>query len=396
MRTQSLETFRSWDKLGKLGERWNQFVANCTDPSVFLTWEWLVSWSEAYTDGSNLLILVARRNDGEPFLIAPMQIVQRRVLPGFTLNVLRFVGDGSFDSDSLNLIADPNHVAEAATAFLDGLEEHRSCWDLVELNALVEESVMIPALQQEFSRRGWICQTNHTPHRRILLPESWEAYWASLSSNMRMTLKKQRRRLESAHKVRIWRCDRPEQLPEALNQMFQLNSQLWQMRGQSGSFSVPQRRDFYYRFAPRMLERGWLDFWLLDADDRTIAAELEFRYADTQVNLMNGFDPECAALSPGNFLRAFVIRNSIERRMRFYDFLGGGDEYKLRWGAREQKYVSLRAAPGRSRGAMYLKLEDSTARGKEWMRAHLPNSAWEFFRRTYRRVRPYRKELSDG
>lgn len=383
-----IQIWTDWTELKALGEQWNSLVAQSADPSIFLTWEWLDSWWQSYAGASKALVLMATDTDKIPVLIAPLQPIVRRVVPGVSLRILRFVGDGTYDSDNLNLIAKKDRAAEGVSALLHFLETRAKDWDVLELNTLVAESPVVTCLKDEIARRGWVQNLCFGPRTMISLPETWDAYWAKIPQKMRAELQRRRRKLECDHDAKFWRCENPDELPSALEHLFRLNTLAWRHRGQAGSFAQPGRCEFYRRMAPRMLERGWLDFWLLDADGRTIAAEFGLCYGDTRTALIGGFDPEFASLSPRNVLKAHVIREAIARGIRYYDFLGGGESHKLRWGGEQQNYVFLSCAAPGTRGALYLNVTETAARGKEWARNKIPVSVWEFLRKTYRRLRP--------
>ncbi len=377
-----------WSDLEHLREQWNALVLQSADPSVFLTWEWLDSWWESYGGASEALVLTAADSADNPVVIAPFQRAERSPGAGVNLRFLRFMGDGSYDSDNLDFIIHRQYLGEGTNLVVDWLEQNQREWDVLELNTVPAESPVFAGLKKELSRREWVQRSELGPRVVIHLPETWEGFLDSLSDKLRSDVVRRYRKLEREHGVRIWRCDNPAELPRALEKLFQLNTLSWQHRGQPGSFAMPKRREFYQRMAPRMLERGWLDFWLLDAGDRTVAAEFGFCFAGVKTVLLGGFDPEFGSYSVRNVLKANVIRDLIARGIRFYDFLGGGESHKLRWGGEQRDYVFLSCAAPRTGGAIYLSVLGSAMRGKEWARQKIPASVWDSLRKTYRRLRP--------
>ncbi len=389
-----IQIYRHWNELQGLSRQWNDLLARCTDASIFLTPEWLQPWAESYVCSGELYVVVGSDGHSDPFLIAPLQRAVRRVSLGLEFRVLRFLGDGTADSDNLNLIVEKGRTGEGVSALLDVLEARQDEWDLLELNTLVAESPVVACLEQELGRRGWTKQSGVGTHRIVPLPDSWDGYLATVSHGMRSQLRRRHRKLESEYGARFWRCENLADLPGALDDLFRLHTICWEKRGKAGSFALPGRCEFYRRMAPRMLERGWLDFWLLRLGERTIAAEFGLCYDVTRAELTGGFDPEFAALAPRNVLKAYVFREAIARGLRYYDFLGGGESHKLRWGGQARSYVHLSAAAPHTRGAVYLSLADSAMRGKEWARHAIPSPVWEAFRKSYRRLRPLPKEVA--
>jgi len=124
------------------------------------------------------------------------------------------------------------------------------------------------------------------------------------------------------------------------------------------------------------LRRGWLQLWLLELNGATVAAQFCFRYGDTVSILQEGFDPEFAADKVGYALRAAMLKHFIETGVRHYDFLGGFAEHKQEWGAERGAYLNLHFARPGSLGSLYLSCINGLTKGKEWLRANLPASAW--------------------
>jgi CelD/BcsL family acetyltransferase involved in cellulose biosynthesis len=204
---------------------------------------------------------------------------------------------------------------------------------------------------------------------------------------MRSSVTSKIRRVEKRYRVRLRRCGTADELPASLQRLYEMHTSRWQLRNEPGSFQLPERRKFYSEMAAAFQERGWLDFWLLDLDEISAAAEFGFRYGDTYFFLQSGFDSDYAAVSVGFVLKAMILRELIRQGVRYYDFLGGKDPYKFRWGAEKRAYLHLRSALPRSRGALYLRVARSATGGKTWLRERLPKPAWEFLRATARRLR---------
>ncbi|MGQ0666228.1 MAG: GNAT family N-acetyltransferase, partial [Nitrospiraceae bacterium] len=101
-----------------------------------------------------------------------------------------------------------------------------------------------------------------------------------------------------------------------------------------------------------------------------------------------GFDPDWYPKSVGLVLKATIMRHLIESGVQYYDFLAGGDDYRLRWGPELRSYLSLRLARSFSRGGFSIRLIGLALSVKEALRRHIPASAWAFLRRSYRRFRP--------
>jgi len=117
-----------------------------------------------------------------------------------------------------------------------------------------------------------------------------------------------------------------------------------------------------------------LQFWVLELDGNIVAAQFGFRYADTVFSLQEGFDPDYSTDSVGYVLRSQVLKNLIPDGVRRYDFLGGIDDSKTRWGAQVKSYLDIEFARPLTRASLHLTMKYKTAETKAWLRKRLPPS----------------------
>ena len=87
-----VEHVQSMEGLRPLAGEWNDFLKRCGTDSVFLTWEYLWTWLEAYGDECDLHVLVARGRAGELVGIAPMVVGRGTGRGRRHLRHLAFVG----------------------------------------------------------------------------------------------------------------------------------------------------------------------------------------------------------------------------------------------------------------------------------------------------------------
>ena len=354
-----------------LRPEWDALLAEYPYATPFSTWEWLSSWWRAFGESDRLMVLVVRDASSALIGLAPLALTVRRVC-GVTLRSLRLMGDGSFDSDNLDLPVRPGREAEFCRALLDWLERHAREWDVCQLRTLPGNSPIGNRLPADLSGRGWKAYTSRQPQSVVDLPGSWDAYLKALSSKERGKIGLRARRLEKKYRVRVRKCADESELDFALEALFDLHTRHWRLRSSQGSFQRPARRQFYRELAPRLLSRQMLEFWLLELDGRIVAAQIALRHGVAVYSLQEGFDPEYSSDSVGYVLRAHVLKDLIGRGIRRYDFLFGVDESKLRWGARVQSYLSVEFARPRTVGVPLLSLKQKGSRTMAWLRARLP------------------------
>jgi CelD/BcsL family acetyltransferase involved in cellulose biosynthesis len=366
----SVRLCRTWEDLEKFRYAWDLLLDENPNASIFLTPEWQASWWHAFGRDRELLALVFSDATGKIAGIAPLYSDRKSFFVS-QVKILRMVGAGSGDSDALDFITRPGSERMCAEAFVAWLANDRR-WNVCSLETLPRNSLVGRYLSQLLDRAGWQVLTEEFPNFFVDLPPSWQEYLQCLRPEFRPLLTRYPKRLQSRYSVRIMRCERAEDLDSNLQMLFSLHQMRWTGQGKPGAFSSMERRDFYSRMSHAFLRRGWLEFWLLQLDNEVVAAQFCFRYGSTVSLLQEGFNPKYASDKIGYALRAHVLQEMIRTGARRYDFLGGADQYKLKFGARQGSYLSLHFAGPSLLGRAYLAQRKQSEQLKRWLKDRLP------------------------
>lgn len=371
-----IRTYRSLDELQTIGASWEELLANYPQATTFSTPEWLMSWWRSFGKDQELLV-AGFFADSRLIALAPFSLTLFRAARTIHLRQLRLMGDGSKDSDNLDLPVRPGFEDRFAASVLDFLESERNSWDFGELNTLPPQSPGANALRQLLGRKKWVAIEKQIPASAIALPATWEEYLQGLSAKERGKIAYYSKRLEKKYQARFYKCASDSELPLCLEALFNLHQKRWQSTGQPGSFESAARRQFYFDVGRLLLAQGLLEFWLLELNGKAAAAQFGFRFRNTVSQLQEGYDREYSTDSVGYLLRARVIQELIAQGVRTYDFLGGEPGYKAKWGAQAGHYLDLSFARPFSAGAAYLQAQHYAGRSKSWLRRNLPATAWE-------------------
>lgn len=370
----TLRAYDNLDELEALRSDWDDLLSHYPPATTFSTWEWLSSWWACFGHDRQLLIL-ALFDAGSLVGLAPLSISKERV-GLFSMRVLRLMADGSGDSDNLDLPVRPGFERVFVESMLHYLKRHKRQWDVCLLNTLLPDSPAAGCLTEILRSSPWMLFEYSSKSSAIPLPENWELYTQTLSSEDRNNLTRYTRRLQKRYATRIRRCTAADELPACLEALFRLHQARWQMAGEPGSFSSADRRKFYAQLSDRLLARGWLELWVLELDGEIAAVQYAFRYGTKAFQLQEGYDHKRSSDRPGYVLRGEVLRRLISEKVTSYDFLGGEDPYKARWGAREGQYRHIHFARKLSTGGLWLQSLDKACKGKDWLRRKLPSSVW--------------------
>ncbi|MFP4058083.1 MAG: GNAT family N-acetyltransferase [Candidatus Brocadiia bacterium] len=353
-RTMDIELITAEDAWHALEPQWDPLVERSASASVFLTLEWLRPWWRHFRGpGDELCVLAAR--DGDALVgLAPLYRGRAAACGLGSLRRVGFVGDSSGDSEYLDFVAEPGREAEVLAAFFDRLDQEG--WDLADLRLLPHGSPHLERLEGLAAERGWLAARDDVPCSSAPLPGDWESYLKGLQSRFRSKLRSLLRRLPAEHGAVFERCTEEAELGARLESLFELHQRRWRGEGKPGAFASEARRRFYYDLARELLRRGWLRFYSLRLGDRHVAHEFSFQHLGRVYYLQQGFDAACGKLSVGTALKAYVVKDSIERGASEYDFLGGIARHKEKWGARPRWCAHLALArPGlRTRWSLWL------------------------------------------
>lgn len=303
-----VRTIRTWDELEAIRPAWESILQDAEGLTIFSTLEWLGAWWKSFVKDKELVAPVFLNADDEVVGVVPLYADLIEPALPFRLRRLRFVGDGSEDSDNLDLIIRKGYQAACTQSFLSWLESNPE-WDICELNTLPWDSAAVPSLVSDLKSRRWTFRRLGRPRSTIALPETWESYLKQTISNKEKTkIVYYTNRLHKHFHVSITKCDATQALPASLDALFGLHQKRWQMLGKPGAFASAQRRELYYNMAASFLERGWLEFWILQLDGKPAAAQYGFRYRDVVYSLQEGFDPAYSSDRAGYVLRLRLLK----------------------------------------------------------------------------------------
>lgn len=388
--TQPALDFRVYDTveaLLKLQPEWDKLLSEFPTATTFSTLDWLLPWWRAF--GKGQLKVIGFFDSGALIGLAPLCVVPHPVGAGVKLKLLRLIGDGSGDSDNLDFPVRPGYEPAFIDALLGLLARgDRIEWDFCRFNTVPENSPALAVLTSRLEQRGWQCFTSERPWLVTHLPPVWEDYLAQLSSEHRNNLKRYSKRLQKHFQVEIRKCTEEADLPQCLAELFRLHQKRWELRGEPGTFASAARRAFYLDLSRTLLAHEKLEFWLISLNGVAAAAQFCFRYGESVFLLQEGFDPDHSADRVGFILRGHVLEQLTAAGVRRYDFLFGQSEGKNIWVPQLHHYRDMEFAKPGSMGGVYLQATHAAHDGKEWLRAHLPESAWAVLHNLNPRRRP--------
>jgi len=334
----------------RIGERWDDLCRGSASDNVFLTWDWVETWWQAF--GATKEPAAVAAYDGDELVgIAPLY----RWRPDCRARQRGLLLLGSGDSvspDYLSFIMRRGYERVAAPALLEHALKHGPA-PVLDLRDVPEDSPLVEWLAED-GGAGICCWTAaawaECPY--VLLPARWEDYEGNLSSNMRYNLRRRTRRMLDQFGARLVRWHVAGDTRRGMDELARLHRARWSGRAERYGFSDAGYVEFHHRVAERFAARGWLRLFGLEVDGRVIAAWYGYRYGDKLYYYQSGFDPEWQRHSPGMVLKSLVIQDAIVEGTRELDLLKGGHSYKRAWADRSRRTLRVMIARPGARGRL--------------------------------------------
>lgn len=163
---------------------------------------------------------------------------------------------------------------------------------------------------------------------------SVEDYWRGRPGSLRSTVRRKLKALEREHVVRVRRFERAEEAAQALSCYRSVQARAWQPDEPHPAF-LPA-------LIGRGLSAGTLWLWVLEADDRPIAAQIWTLGADTATIFKLAYDAAWKRWSPGTLLTEQALRCALDSgAFKEIDFGRGDDAYKRQWMTRRSQCWGL-------------------------------------------------------
>ncbi|MFL5311065.1 MAG: GNAT family N-acetyltransferase [Myxococcales bacterium] len=161
----------------------------------------------------------------------------------------------------------------------------------------------------------------------------YEKVESRLDAKFRQNLRRRRRRLAEQGPVEYVVVDGKDakQLDCALADFFVVEASGWKGRSGTAIAQRPELVGFYTQMARDAARRGALALGFLELAGRRIAAHLSLVHAGRHYLLKLGYDESLHELSPGQQLTSEMIRDSCQRGLAEFDFLGPCMDWKLDW-----------------------------------------------------------------
>jgi len=323
--------------LSEIERDWRAFEKNATC-TVFQTFGWLSKWQRHIGAREAILpaIVTGRDTDGTLLFILPLAIQTRGAIRRLT-----WLGHELCDYNAP--IAAPDFLRGADTEGFATLwrkivtqirETARARFDLVDLNKMPVEIDSQPNPFVGLDVLPHACSAHVAT-----LGEDWESFYAAKRSSA--TRKKERKKLRqlSEHgEVGLVNAAGREDRAAVMTDLIGQKSHWFARMGVKNIFARPGNREFFMDVATDPAMGDIVHVSRLSVGETTAATGLGLHYGDCYYLVLSSYlDAELSRLGPGRAHLHELLRHSISKGLRWFDFTVGDEPYKRDWSDKEVK-----------------------------------------------------------
>ncbi len=344
-----------------LRDQWNAINNKSPKGTIFLSWEWLYTWWETYSDDGDrkLYILTCKNCQNKLIGIAPFQIINNTKKYFPCSRQLVMLGTGETDGscvfgEYMDLIIQPRYETAVISSFSVYLMQHNTLWDGLKFHELLNDSYLSRLFSEKISTEKFqlVKTLNEQGFRtHIDLPETYKDYLMSLQKKMRNNITRNYRRLESEQEFSIQTITDVADIDNTITTLAKLNRERRGSLEENSSFDSPKFEKFHKSVAKRLLPQQKVSLRVLRFKDEIVAALYSFIDKDTIHPYQSGFDTYYGERY--SLLTAMLsqeISNSIDNpALERFNFMYSDDEftYKKRYsGTTETMYKLSFNKPG--------------------------------------------------
>ncbi len=314
----------SFDELLSLEKEWNSLLDRTTTNKSFLRFEWICNWWRLFGSNKQLFILLVKEDD-KPIGIAPLMISHERKF-NMTINKLEFIGMPL--SDYLDFIISKRNK-EVLQKIYDYLMENKDLWTFINLNRIPETSSNLEKTKEIFKSNRLFKVFNSDKCPSLIFDEKWKEFKKKLNNKK---MRKRIKQLKKNGKISLSRCNENKKKAfDILNIFFQQHKERWNTTKTPSMFNNEDYKDFFKSILISLLERGEADMFYLTVDDKPIAIRFVFIEKDKLLTYTSSYDGTYADKSPGVIMNKFFLEYLADNRFKEFDYLRGGEKYKLRF-----------------------------------------------------------------
>lgn len=324
----------SLDDLESLQVSWEKLFKQRKRKTVFLTWEWLFAWWSTHHEGKELWLITAWQMD-ELVGIAPLMLSQERKY-SFRFRLLQSLGAPNTDESDFITKDDDTRVLSALCQYI---LQNRKKWDAIRLHEHCSSLASTKFIRDAFSKENLIIRSQDMPHYYLTISGSWDAYFKSLSKNLRQNMVRRLRRTQESFSLTFEHYKGQEVTWKQMETIFEINK--------NGSFpekyESEKERTLHRKLLDIMKPKGWIEITVISLNGDPVAFEYGFNLDGSFEDWRTGYNTNYGKLGIGKILLYFLLKEFFEQGYASFDFLRGEYDHKRDWQPSKNDFSTITA-----------------------------------------------------
>jgi len=254
--------------------------------------------------------------------------------------------------------------ADRLKSLCEHLQQDIAKWDVL-VFSVVEDSESHRAVV-ELDSAG-VFQIRELDRKRspfIALADSIEEQYTRMDKKLAKDVQRRERKLRADGSVRLRVFVEEDETPEFLDAVVLIEQRSWKEDSGTSITQNKSQQELYTTLAPVLASRQWLAGFVLYLNDEPIAYTYGVLFNGVFQNHKTSYVQDLRDKGPGNVLRVLEIDWLCKRGIRWYDFMGGCETYKMKWGSSVYTKIKYALYNKTARGRLAL-LRETTKRRAE-------------------------------
>lgn len=294
----SLNIVRNLDDLSQHAEAWDKLFLNSNcHPTV--TYAWIKGFFKHLLDPSEGWICMFAYRGKDLIGVLPLIVRKACRITGFSIILFR-TPYNEMHTTSIDCLMPPDND-EAFDIFYECLLHIPCSVPIVRFREIYGDSpVLIRCTLACFAKN----------ENYITLPEEYETYHSSLSSNLRRLLKRSLKKLEAHGEVCFLLREKERSTDDNFKRFLAVEDSCWKGSEKSSVKALRNHAETLLDIAIELNKRGWMEWNFIEVDGKPVAAHFAVRVNRKLYVNKIGYDEQYKDCSPGNLLFSKTIEYS--------------------------------------------------------------------------------------
>lgn len=313
---------------------WSEVLKEVSPERQFLSHHWYDVWNRTYAANDSQLrpvvytstVTTAEQPAGKanlfPCVLRSRFGIQVLSMAGYYYPFRTFLCQSEVKETAIDYFADTVHVDTSAT--------------ILHVGPLQTNDQINSPLQASFRRKNWkIIDVSAGPQQVVELPDTVEAFHASLSRNLRKSHARRKRALEATGQFDISyynNCTVTE-WEQVIDSCSEIEARSWLASDSDGKTRIYGCESFWKNYAQHPDGSKRLSVWVITLNSKPIGYSLAIDAGSLRYSISGQYDEAYKKYGVGIIADMSMFEQAVESGKRVVNMGDGEADYKQRWGA---------------------------------------------------------------